>query len=146
MSQRTIDEYQAYLKETSYYQHAGERNAKEFAYLTLGLTGEAGEFADEFKKIIRAIGFDDPQAFREMSRENRLHLIDELGDVLWYLVHLTDQLGMNLTSLMAFNAYKLHERIRSMEDYTGPLVWPFTDPMLSESNVETSRQLTGGLK
>ena len=142
MSQKAIDEYQQFLKDTSWYAHAGERNAKEMAYLVLGLVGEAGEFADEFKKIVREAGFDNEEGCRALIAEGRLHLIDELGDVLWYLVHLCDQLGINIVSLMAHNTHKLHDRLEHNEDWHEDVKWPFSDPFMSKANVGNARLLT----
>ena len=140
MSQKTLDEYQAWIADTSWYQHAGERNSKEAAYLVLGLCGESGEFADEFKKIVREIGFDDLEGYKDLVGENQLHLIDELGDVLWYLVQLCSILGISLEKLMAFNAYKLTHRLAENYRYE-EIAWPFSDPMLAEHNVDNMRKL-----
>ena len=41
------------------------------------------------------------------SREN---LIDELGDVLWYVTVLTDNAGLNLDDIMLRNINKLEKR------------------------------------
>lgn len=44
----------------------------------LGLTGESGEVAEKFKKIIR-----DKQG--KISSEDKQEIIKELGDILWYI-------------------------------------------------------------
>lgn len=67
---------------------------------TLGLCGEAGEFADQVKKDIRD-GGAEPRVPK---------MIDELGDVLWYLTSLSGQLGYSLEELATINYNKLHER------------------------------------
>lgn len=141
MNQKTIDEYQGWLKETSWYGHAGEHNAKEMAYLMLGLSGETGELADAFKKIVREVGFDSKEGFEALMKEQKLELIDELGDVMWYMAQICNYFGVNLTTLMAFNAAKLHRRLADNYKYQDT-PWPFSDPMLSLENVDNARSLT----
>ncbi len=69
----------------------------------LGLVGESGEFADKIKKILR-----DKNA--ELSEEDRLGLIKELGDVLWYTAVLADRLGANFSEVAEGNINKLFKR------------------------------------
>ncbi|MBR3253121.1 hypothetical protein IKF85_00125, partial [Candidatus Saccharibacteria bacterium] len=52
-------------------------NTTGFLDKVLGVTGEAGEFADKVKKILR-----DKKG--EFTDEDREAIIKELGDVLWY--------------------------------------------------------------
>ena len=139
----TITQYSYFLHNTSWYAHAHERNAAEFAYLTLGLVGEAGEFADEFKKIVREDGFD--QSVSNITEGRRLHLVDELGDVLWYLVRLCDMLGVSIRTLMAMNTAKLYARLEELNKInTDEIPWPFTAPELSRTNVANARILMAG--
>jgi len=70
------------------------------AYLTLGLSGEAGEIANKAKKLIR--DGDSPAKREEIGKE--------LGDVCWYLAVLADELGMNLGYIMERNLIKLADR------------------------------------
>lgn len=65
---------------------------------TLGLAGEAGEFADLVKKEIR-----DGAAHRPRQ-------IEELGDVLWYVTSLAGQLGFSLDELASLNYEKISTR------------------------------------
>jgi NTP pyrophosphatase (non-canonical NTP hydrolase) len=55
----------------------------------LGLTGEAGEVADKFKKLIR-----DNSC--EMTAADRTAIAKELGDVFWYLATLARYLDIPL--------------------------------------------------
>lgn len=66
---------------------------------TLGLTGEAGEFADEVKKVL----------FHGKPRDI-FRLRDELGDVLWYLAATAEALGVTLEQVAADNVAKLRAR------------------------------------
>ncbi len=65
----------------------------------MGLCGEAGEVIDIVKKHI-AQG-------HELDRE---HLIDELGDVAWYLAETAYALDIDLDEVLSRNIAKLKKR------------------------------------
>ena len=67
------------------------------AYTTLGLAGEAGEIANKVKKVIR-----DGRSTDGIS--------DELGDVLWYLAAVANELGADLGDIANNNLKKLADR------------------------------------
>jgi len=125
----TAKEYNEFQKATSWYKHAHEHNAPELAYLTLGLVGEAGEFADEFKKMIRKVGFLEDGSWDQIMchPEHRANLHKEIGDTLWYLNRLIHFLGLDLEMVMVMNTYKLYRRLRGRPEYKD-LKWPFTNP------------------
>ncbi len=137
----THPQYEAFLRHTCWYAHAHESNAKELSYLTLGLVGEAGEFADQFKKAVREAGFDLTKIAWENyiidESDHKDKMVAELGDVLWYLTRLCDVLGINLERLMLENTYKLFRRIEK-GGWSPPMEvkWPFTDPFKSYDNVQ----------
>lgn len=65
----------------------------------LGLNGEAGEVADEWKKVLyHHHSFDSEK------------LIYELGDILWYLALAADSIGYTLDEVAENNIKKLHKR------------------------------------
>ncbi len=141
---RTMDEYAVFLDETSWYAHAHEGNAKEFTYLTMGLSGESGEFTDALKKIIREIGFDDESAFQYALRDPEVRdtLIHELGDTLWYLQRLASLLGLDVPQLAIFNTYKLYERLEELGKIdTEKTPWPFSDPWATRPNIKNAMLL-----
>ena len=70
-------------------------------YATLGLVGEAGELANKVKKLLRG----DPQREELMAG-----IRAEMGDVLWYLAALADDLGSDLSEIAGENINKLHSR------------------------------------
>lgn len=74
-------------------------SSKNIPYMTLGLTGEAGEVANKVKKIIR-----DGKA---MDREDMIH---ELGDCLWYIAGFATVAGIELEEVAARNIAKLSDR------------------------------------
>jgi len=74
-------------------------NRDQIICATLGLTGEAGEFADAIKKHLyqgHAVEIDT--------------LVKELGDVCWYLALACDALDVSLDSVMEQNIEKLRKR------------------------------------
>ena len=72
------------------------------AYDGLGL-GEAGEVQGKIKKIIRdAGGYINVEAKKEISLE--------IGDVMWYLASLCDNLGLSLEQVAQENIEKLKSR------------------------------------
>lgn len=72
-------------------------------YPTLGLAGEAGEVANKVKKIFR-----DNNG--EASEEVIAIISDELGDVLWYIAGICDDLGLDMDQVAKNNILKLKDR------------------------------------
>ena len=71
--------------------------------LALGLAGEAGEIANKVKKIYR-----DNDG--ELTRHAQADLMDELGDVLWYVAALATEIGYDLDDVASHNLEKLAAR------------------------------------
>ena len=65
----------------------------------LGLAGESGECCD----IVKKNGFQG----HELNKE---HLIEELGDVMWYIAETASGLGVTLEEVAQYNLDKLHKR------------------------------------
>ena len=93
---KTFAEYQTEARKTAAY----DPDLK-ITYSTMGLVGEAGELANKVKKLLRG---DD----------NRDELLDgvkaEMGDVLWYLSALADDIGIPLSDVAAENIAKIRDR------------------------------------
>ena len=70
-------------------------------YLTLGLTGEAGEIANKVKKFIR------DGAAQDEYLAKRIEIGYEIGDVLWYCAVLAKEMEMDLGHIMENNLQKL---------------------------------------
>lgn len=78
--------------------------AKNIPYLVTGLTAEAGEVAGKFAKYLRdGNGLKD---FLVVEKE----MIKELGDVLWFVAILSEELGVTLEQVAQQNIDKLYSR------------------------------------
>ena len=65
---------------------------------SLGLVGEAGEFAEKIKKV-----------YRDNVMDNAA-ILNELGDVLFYVTALANYFGSSLQQVMEMNIAKLNDR------------------------------------
>jgi len=99
MSSITATEYQIRAAETAVFPKHEALN-----YLTLGLTGEAGEIANKVKKLIRD-GADKEDYYERLNDIEK-----ELGDVLWYCAMLATEVDSNLGKIMEANLDKLADR------------------------------------
>lgn len=72
-------------------------------YPALKLNGEAGEVAEKVGKIIR----DKESIF---SQEDKREIAKELGDVLWYIANLAEDIGYELERIAELNLEKLSSR------------------------------------
>lgn len=74
-----------------------------WVYPALKLAGEAGEVTEKLGKIVR-----DKQGV--ISAEDRIELLKELGDVLWYVNALAADFDSTLEEVMQMNIDKLASR------------------------------------
>ncbi len=72
---------------------------KNIYYMTMGMTGEAGEIANKVKKVMRD--------GKQLDLEDIKH---ELGDVLWYVASFATVLGIDLEEVAQANLDKLASR------------------------------------
>ena len=77
-----------------------------FLEKAFGLVGEAGEFAEKLKKLLR----DDKAKNLQIDEEARQEMLKELGDVLWYISALAKYLDKPLSELAADNLEKVLSR------------------------------------
>lgn len=96
-----LNHYQKQARKTAIYK--GKKEFAGLAYTTLGLTGEAGEFANKVKKVWR----DDNG---KLNLENRMFLRMELGGVLWYLSQAAAEIGYDLETIAKENLAILKDR------------------------------------
>jgi NTP pyrophosphatase (non-canonical NTP hydrolase) len=99
-------QYQMRAKATAFYPHAMEgAHPIAMSYAVLKLNGEAGEVAELLGKSWREEG-----GMADLSVVKRGQIIDELGDVLWYVAALASELGVELERVAAWNLEKLAAR------------------------------------
>ena len=99
----SFTEYQMAAGTTAVYPESGTRSSGALSYLGLGIAGEAGEVADKIKKVLRdSGGVFDSVVSKEISKE--------IGDVLWYMSMILDELGLSLETAAADNIAKLRSR------------------------------------
>lgn len=96
-----FDYYQEATGETAIYPEGEETEGVpiEVFYTATGLAGEAGEVQEKVKKAIR----EDEEKYLDQ-------LEDELGDVLWYLARLSDELDLDFSEVADDNLSKLMNR------------------------------------
>jgi NTP pyrophosphatase (non-canonical NTP hydrolase) len=97
-NEMTFNEYQKMALETAIY---GKENA--LSYVLLGLSGEVGELCNKYKKTLR----DDDGV---LTLDKQKDLLKELGDVLWYVAALADELDADLGVIAQHNISKLYDR------------------------------------
>lgn len=81
-----------------------------FAYCVANFGGEAGEFQGHVAKAIRDDGWSYSRGTIALTPERRRHLLDELGDNLWYAVWLAKELDSSLHEVMLGNIEKIDSR------------------------------------
>lgn len=69
----------------------------------LGLAGETGEVVDDIKK----------KYFHGRNIDVQ-HTLEELGDVMWYVANVANQMGASLEEILDANAEKLRKRYPDM--------------------------------
>lgn len=93
-----IKEYQEIIKQTAIY----PRNMG-LTYCTMGICGEAGEVAEKMKKLFR-----DKNGI--VTEEFKQDIKKELGDVIWYITALSNELNLTLEEVLEANYQKLIKR------------------------------------
>lgn len=91
--------YEERARSTAIYPNKGNN----MVYPTLGLCGESGEIAEKLKKLMRdKDGVADDEWRRSMAHE--------LGDVLWYITAIANEIGHSLEEIAELNILKLASR------------------------------------
>lgn len=99
-----LSKYRQFTKTTSVYD-----KDHTLEYLSLGLVSEAGEVAGAVKRVFRG----DKKKYSGIDQihpEDKEKIFKEMGDVLWYLTALADQLGTTVDALIENNMDKLTDR------------------------------------
>lgn len=103
---------------TEYEQQAhrtlAKSTAENIAYLGFGLMAEAGEVADKIAKAVRRgeieINNNEIIFVRGNCFQFTDNIVDELGDVLWFVAMMARRLGVSLEEVMRRNLDKLADR------------------------------------
>lgn len=75
-------------------------------YMSLGLTGEAGEIANKVKKIVR-------DADGDITLSSLIAVGKEAGDCLWYLSKVSECVGYTLEEVAQNNLKTLQKRLET---------------------------------
>lgn len=102
-SKMSFAEYQKRAVMTAAYKGKGKIDG--LIYCGLGLGGESGELLNKLKKILR-----DNNG--KLDAERRMDIIHELGDCLWYLSQLCNEIDIDLASVAHLNLGKLASRLK----------------------------------
>lgn len=111
--------YQRVAQKSAIY--PGQGTPMGLAYCALKLNGEAGEFAEHVGKAMRddalipvlapkVAGFVTADLSCSLLEDRRRLLIKEVGDVLWYLGAICNELGITLEEAATVNLNKLWDR------------------------------------
>lgn len=97
-----LNEYQQLSKRTM---NADQTREEKMINCALGITGEGGEVADIIKKaFFHGHG---------LNNGTKILLAGELGDVLFYISNMADQIGLTLEEVATMNVEKLMLRYPS---------------------------------
>lgn len=102
-------EYQERAVDTAVY--PGQGGLMGLLYVALGL-GETGEVQGKIKKLLRDTDFDLDKmiAKGDYDIEFRKAVAKELGDVLWYVAQMCNELGLEMSVVAESNLAKLADR------------------------------------
>ena len=98
-----MNEYHDRIKKYDLFNATGNYNTVAFVEKVLGLAGEAGETADKIKKVLR-----DKDGM--INEHDKLEIVKELGDVLWYVASIARYLNVSLEEVAQLNLEKLEGR------------------------------------
>jgi NTP pyrophosphatase (non-canonical NTP hydrolase) len=98
-------DWQAACEATAVYPGMG--TLPGLMYCALGLAGEGGEVAEEVKRAYRNQESVDDGLVTDKRSEK---IEDELGDVLWYVAQICNELDLRMDQVMLRVANKLRDR------------------------------------
>lgn len=92
--------YQEQASKTAVYKNQG--TFEGILYTMLGLANQTGQAVGKLKKVLRG-DYD----FNEDTKQK---VVDELGDVMWYMAMAATELGVSLEQICYGNLEKLRDR------------------------------------
>ena len=104
----------------------------------LGLVGEIGSVASEHKKRLR-----DGQSYSSFKEKFK----EELGDVLWYISAIADDMGFTLEDIAKTNLAKIQERWADVKNFAPSSLFddsfPSSEQLPREATIEFKPQSDG---
>lgn len=106
-AEETVDAsvYQRFVEDYSGYRKGDFRS--DLSYACLGLGGESGEVLEKVKKLFRNRGVEQRS---DLTAKDREMLVKELGDVVWYVTAICNEIGAELDDVFVMNMQKLADR------------------------------------
>ena len=108
MEPSTIQKFHEFVRKTYKYDF-GHGN---LLYLSNGMGGEAGEVQNEVKKLYRALnqGKVQDESDKEISLRKD-NIKKEIGDVLWYLFAMANEIEVNIEEVIQINMNKNNDKL-----------------------------------
>ncbi len=110
---KILEGYQEWVQEVSFDPFAGQKSTMELMYIQMGISGEAGELTEAIKKLVRTHGHN---ATAYATSEERAHMKEELGDIMWYIARMCNFFDVTIEELVVANMIKLKARHAHKED------------------------------
>jgi NTP pyrophosphatase (non-canonical NTP hydrolase) len=101
----TFDDYQKQAIKTNVYDPEAIDDLMLKTISAMGVAGEAGEVLDKWKKLVV---YHNGQ----VTAADKVELAKEMGDVLWYLAVLAEQLGISFDQIAQGNLAKTQSRFK----------------------------------
>lgn len=102
-------EYQQYVRDCMKDRRDNLERKVDTETMMLEMVGELGE-------TINAIKHYRMWKYRDGSADTRQHVVEELGDMLWYFTAVCATLDITLEEVMSTNMTKLNERYGEVSD------------------------------
>lgn len=100
-----LDSYQGWVKRVAQYPSG-------LVYTTAGLSSEAGEVLGVVQKVMRRLSSSQVSS-TDLGTKAKARLLDELSDILFYLVATANELGITVEHLVEVNREKIETRIKN---------------------------------
>lgn len=99
-----FDKYQEEIKKFDAFSQSSDPLDPAFVVKILGLSGEAGEVTEKFKKVIR-------DGNGKLDEDSKREIVKEMGDVLWYLATIARYMDVPFSEVAGKNIEKLSGRL-----------------------------------
>ena len=99
-----FDEYQREIEKFDAFEQSSDPVDPAFVVKILGLSGEAGEVTEKFKKVLR-------DGNGKLTEDSKREIVKEMGDVLWYLATISRYMGVPFSEVAEGNIEKLSGRL-----------------------------------